>query len=68
MIPEALVSAVTEAVFSHLAEKAEPKIRQWLGREPARLAFKTALLRALERFADRHSEWVEAVVRREESA
>ena len=29
MIPEALVSAVTEAVFSHLAEKAESKIRQW---------------------------------------
>ena len=28
MIPEALVSAVTEAVFSHLAEKAEPKIHQ----------------------------------------
>ncbi len=32
MITETLLGSITGAVFSHLAEKAEPKVRQWLGR------------------------------------
>ncbi len=35
MITETLLGSVTVAVLSYLMEKVEPKVRKWLGREPA---------------------------------
>lgn len=57
----AFISAVTEAVFSHLLPKAEPKLRQWLGRDPAKLAFQTALAQRYTRFDRSHHEWTAAL-------
>ncbi len=52
-----LLSAVTEAVFGHLLQQAEPRVCTWLKREPARLAFQAVFLRAYKAYADRHPQW-----------
>ncbi len=53
----ALLSAVTEVVFGHLLVKSEPRLREWLGRDPAKLAFQTALARAYMPFARQYPQW-----------
>ncbi len=63
-ISSTLLTVITDAVFSYaLAESGlADKARAWLGREPARLAFQTALLRALQRFAETHPRWAASLV------
>jgi hypothetical protein len=48
MLTEALIGAVTEAVIERVANIAglEDRLRQWLRRDPARLAFAKAFTRA----------------------
>ncbi|GAB4558210.1 MAG: hypothetical protein Kow0047_03110 [Anaerolineae bacterium] len=57
-----LVDTVTGRVFDALADTATARARAWLGREPARLAFKTALLRSINRFAEAHPDWAAALL------
>ncbi len=59
-----LVEAATGAVFGYVLEEAglADRVRAWLGREPARLAFQAALLRALTRFAKAHPEFASALM------
>jgi len=57
-----LLGAVTEAVFGHLLQQAEPRLRIWLKKEPARLAFQAAFLRAYKRYADRHPQWAASLL------
>src|SRR4030067_78792 len=59
MLEEALLSAVTEAVFGYLLEQSglAEKVRARLGRDPERLAFKIALARAYTPFARHHPQW-----------
>ena len=57
----ALLSAVTEAVFGHLLTRVEPRVgeevQRLLRRDPAKLAFKTALAKAYTSFDRRHHQW-----------
>ena len=59
-----LLTKVTEAVFSYALSESglADKVRAWLGWEPARLAFQTAFLRALQRFAATHPRWAASLV------
>lgn len=59
MLTEALIAAITEAVFGYLLEESglADKARSWLGRDPQRLAFQVALAKAYAGFADRHPDW-----------
>ncbi|WP_200907294.1 hypothetical protein, partial [Ardenticatena maritima] len=57
-----LADTLTNRVFDALANSATDKIRDWLGREPARLAFQTALLRAVDRFAAAHPAWAASLL------
>ncbi len=59
MLAEALLAAVTEAVFGYLLEKADlaGRVRQWLGQDPSRLAFQRALGRAYIALARQYPEW-----------
>ncbi len=56
MLPEALLSAVAEAVFGHLLQEAGPaeRVRAVLGMDPERRAFRTALAQAYTAFARRY--------------
>jgi hypothetical protein len=53
MLPEALFSAIAEAVFGYLLQESglAERARAVLGRDPQRLAFQTALARACTAFA-----------------
>jgi len=59
MLSEALLGAITEAVFSYLLEQAglADHIRARLGRDAERLAFQVALARAYTAFARRYPQW-----------
>ncbi len=59
-----LLTKVTEAVFSYMLSESglADKARAWLGRDPARLAFQTALARAYSAFADQHPRWATALL------
>ena len=63
MLTEALLAAITEAVFSFLLEKTglTEKVQAWLGRDPQRLAFQVALARAFPRFAHAYPQWIESL-------
>jgi hypothetical protein len=58
MLTEALLGAITETVIERVANIAglEDRLRQWLGRDPARLAFKKAFTRAYTAFARQYPE------------
>ncbi|WP_152918101.1 ATP-binding protein, partial [Ardenticatena maritima] len=64
MLLEPLIGTITEAVFGYALEQSGlgDRLRHWLGRDPTRLAFQTALLHALERFADRHPAWAASLL------
>ncbi|GEM_PF-2685936 len=59
-----ILGAVADAVFSYVLERTSPvdQVRAWLGREPARLAFQTALACAYSAFADQHPRWATALL------
>jgi len=59
MLPEALFSAIAEAVFGYLLQQSglAERARAVLGRDPQRLAFQTALTRAYTAFARQYPEW-----------
>lgn len=56
---EALLGAVTEAVFSHVLAQTGivERVRDWLGQDPAKLAFKAALTRSYCAFARAYPQW-----------
>ncbi|MGB0383866.1 MAG: hypothetical protein ACPGWR_03500 [Ardenticatenaceae bacterium] len=62
MLTEAVITVLTETVFSHLIEEGgvSEKVRGWLGRDPQRLAFQVALTRTCTRFAQHHPQWAAA--------
>jgi hypothetical protein len=59
MISEALVSVVTEAVFSHILQqsKVAEQLRSPLSRDAFKLAFQVALARAYISFARNYPQW-----------
>jgi hypothetical protein len=63
MLTEALLSAVTEAVFGYLLEESglADKVKSWLGRDPQQLAFKIALTKTYTAFAAKHPEWAQSL-------
>jgi hypothetical protein len=50
---DALFAAAAEAVFSYILDTLEPaeRLRDWLGRNPAKLAYQHALARTYAAFA-----------------
>ena len=64
MLLEPLIGTITEAVFGYVLEQSGlgDRLRHWLGRDPTRLAFQTALLRALKRFADQYPTWAASLL------
>jgi hypothetical protein len=60
---EMIFSAVADAVFGYLLDKEGTRLSDWvrekLGREPTKLAFKAALGRAVQQLQHRHPEWIE---------
>ncbi len=57
-----LTNNVIDRTATALLDAGESRLRAWLGREPARLAFQTALLRAITRFANDHPDWAAALL------
>ncbi len=59
MLTEALLSVVTETVFSHILEQSNvaDKVRSRLGPDPQKLAFQVALARAYTTFARNYPQW-----------
>ena len=62
VIPEpylTIAGAITEAVFSYLLESSglNRKLREMLGRDPAKLGFKAALGHAIADFHNTHANW-----------
>ncbi|MDW8233435.1 MAG: hypothetical protein RMJ54_11690 [Roseiflexaceae bacterium] len=63
MLTEAVLAAIAEAVFSHLAQESglTDRVRAVLGVDPQRRALQTALAKAYTSFAQQHPEWVAAL-------
>jgi predicted enzyme related to lactoylglutathione lyase len=62
MLTEALLSAVTEAVFGYLLEEGlDDKVKSLLGRDLQRLAFQIALARAYAEFAREYRDWANSL-------
>jgi hypothetical protein len=59
MIAESLVSAATEAIFGYILDKSglSDRFRVIIGREPHKMVFEIALLRAYTNFAQRYPQW-----------
>jgi predicted enzyme related to lactoylglutathione lyase len=63
MPAEAVLSAITEAVFGYLLEETTlgEKIKGWLRLDPQRLAFQIALARAYTDFAKKYPDWANSL-------
>src|SRR5437867_13119460 len=63
MITEALLSAVTEAVFGSLLEQASvgERVRAWTGHTAQQVAFKIALARAYTTFTNQYPQWADSL-------
>ena len=57
-----LVESISGKVLDLAVGQATPKVRAWLKRVPAQLAFKAALLQAVNRFAADHPAWAAALM------
>lgn len=59
MLTEALLAAITEAVFGYLLEQTglTSKMRAWLQGDPQHLAFQVALAQAFTKFAQSYPSW-----------
>ena len=63
MLSDAVLSAITEAVFGYLLEQTPlgERVRTWLHRDPQHLAFQVALTRA-NPFARHYPQWEAALL------